>query len=97
MTTSVELTENALDDLDELDREPRERIVSKLEDITAFPDHYLDPLTNFPGYKLRVGDFRIIVDWILEDETIYVIAILKRKHDYRELPNLRESWGTWRE
>lgn len=97
MTTSVELTENALDDLDELDREPRERIVSKLEDIIDFPDHYLDPLTNFPGYKLRVGDFRIIVDWILEDETIYVIAILKRKHDYRELPNLRKSWGTWRE
>lgn len=97
MTTTIEITETALDDLDELDREPRERILSKLESITDFPDHYLDPLTNFPGYKLRVGDFRVIVDRDRGDETIYVVAVLERKHDYRELPRLRNVWGTWRD
>lgn len=97
MTTPVEVTENALDELESMDSEPRERIVSKPDSITDFPDHYLDPLTNFPGYKLRVGDLRLIVDWNHETDTIYVIAVLRRKHDYRELPSLREAWGTWRE
>lgn len=97
MTTAVEVTENALDDLAEMNRESSERIVSKLEEITDFPSHYLDPLTNFPGYKLRVGDFRVIVDWNREDGVLYVVAVLRRKHDYRELSNLRTAWGTWRE
>lgn len=95
MTTAVEVTETALDDLEELERETRQRIVSKLESITDFPDHYLDGLSNFPGYKLRVGDFRIIVDWDRDEEIIYVVAVLERKHDYRELSNLRDVWGTW--
>lgn len=97
MTTSVEVTETALEELDELDSESRERIVSKLEEIADFPDHFLEPLTNFPGYKLRVGDFRVIVDWEVTREIIYVVTVLERKHDYRELPRLREAWGTWRE
>ncbi|WP_210424111.1 type II toxin-antitoxin system RelE family toxin [Halorussus ruber] len=74
-----------------------ERIISKLEEVADFPDHFLDSLTNFPGYKLRVGDFRVIVDWEVAHETIYVVTVLRRKHDYRELSGLREVWGTWRE
>lgn len=97
MTTAIEITESALDELEELDGEARDRIASKLEDVVDFPDHYLDPLTDFPGYKLRVGDFRLVLDWNRADETIYVVAILERKHDYRELPNLRKKWGTWQE
>lgn len=97
MTTAVELTENAFDDLEGLDGESRERIVSKLESVADFPDHYLDPLTNFPGYKLRVGDFRVVVDWDRNEQVVYVVAVLERKHDYRELRSLRNAWGAWRE
>lgn len=97
MTTAVELTENAFDDLEGLDGESRERIVSKPESVAGFPDHYLDPLTNFPGYKLRVGDFRVVVDWDRNEQVVYVVAVLERKHDYRELRSLRNAWGAWRE
>lgn len=97
MTVEIEITETALDTLHDLDREPRERIVSKVEEVVDFPEHYLDPLTNFPGYKLRVGDFRVIVDWHRNDDVLYVVAILERKHDYRELSSLGEVWGRWRE
>lgn len=97
MSISIQITENALESLRELDDKPCERIISKLESITDFPEHYLDPLTNFPGYKLRVGDYRIIADWDRDDEIIYVVAVLERKHDYRELPNLRDVWGMWQD
>ncbi len=97
MTVDVEITETALDTLHGLDREPRERVVSKVEGIVDFPEHYLDPLTDFPGYKLRVGDFRVIVDWDREADVLYVVAILERKHNYRELSSLEDVWGSWRE
>lgn len=91
------MTEKALEDLKELDDKSRKRIFSKLQDITDFPEHYLDGLSNFPGYKIRVGDFRIITDWDQQEKVIYAVAVLKRKHNYRELSKLREVWGTWQE
>jgi len=62
-----------------------------------FPDHYLDRLSGVPGYKLRVGEFRLVVDWDRERDTSYVVDVFERKHDYRGLVELREVWGTWRE
>jgi mRNA interferase RelE/StbE len=97
MPASVEIADHALDTLYDLDHERRDRIVRKIEDAADHPDHYLDPLTNLPRYKLRVGDFRVVVDWDRGTDTLYVVAVLERKHDYRELPSLREVWGTWRE
>lgn len=97
MGSDIQITDTALDALHDLDTQPRERIISKVENIVDFPEHYLDPLTDFPGHKLRVGDFRVIVDWDRDEGVVYVVAILKRKHDYRELSSLGEVWGSWRE
>jgi mRNA interferase RelE/StbE len=97
MALDVRITETARDSLADLEVQPRERIVRKLSDVEDFPEHYLDRLTNLPGYALRVGDFRVILDWDREENVLYVVAVLERKHDYRELPGLGEVWGTWRE
>jgi len=97
MTARVEVSESALDTLRDLDGESRDRIVGKIEDAAEYPDHYLDRLTGVPGYKLRVGDFRVVVDWDRSDDTLYVVAVLERKQDYRELSSLGEVWETWRE
>lgn len=97
MTVDVRIADPAREAVHDLDEEAHNRIVSRMKDAADFPDHYLDPLTNGPGYKLRVGDFRIIVDWDRTNDVLYVVAVLKRKHDYRELPDLRKWWGTWRE
>lgn len=97
MPARVEISDHALDTLHDLEQESRDRIVRKVEDAADYPDHYLDPLTDFPGDTLRVGDFRVVCDWDRDDGVLYVVAVLERKHDYRELPSLREVWGTWRE
>lgn len=44
-----------------------------------------------------MGDFRVIIDWNREADVLYVVAILERKHDYRELSSLGEVWESWRE
>lgn len=97
MGNEVVLTETLVESLENYEREDAERIVKKLESIVDFPGHYLDRLKSHPGYKLRVGDFRVLVDWDKEEETLYAIDAFERKKEYRELGRFREIWGSWRD
>lgn len=93
----VILTETVVESLEQYETEDAERIIGKLEDIGEFPGHFLDRLKDHPGYKLRVGDFRVLVDWDKDDEKRYAIDVFERKSEYRELGRYREVWGSWRD
>ena len=97
MTHELEYADTIDETLEELERENAQRIIKKLGEIVDFPDDFLDGLKNHPGYKLRVGDFRVLVDWDKDDETLYAIDVFERKHEYRKLGNYREVWGSWRD
>ena len=97
MAHELEYADTIDETLAELEREDAQRIITKLGEIVDFPGHFLDGLKNHPGYKLRVGDFRVLVDWDKDDETLYAIDVFERKHEYRELGNYREVWGSWRD
>lgn len=97
MAHELVLTETLVSSLEQYEQEDAERIISKLESIVEFPDHFLDRLKNHPGYKLRVGDFRVLVDWDKEAEMLYAIDAFERKKEYRELGRYREVWGSWRD
>lgn len=97
MAYEIVVTETLVDTLEKFETEDAERILNKLDSITDFPDHFLDRLKNHPGYKLRVGDFRVLVDWNKNSETLYAIDVFERKKGYRELGNYREVWGSWRD
>lgn len=97
MAHEVVLTETAVETLEQFETEDTERIINKLEDIDEFPDHFLDRLKNHPGYKLRVGDFRVLIDRDKDDEVLYAIDAFERKKEYRELGKYREVWGSWRD
>lgn len=90
-------TETLVETLEQFETGDAERILDKLEDIGDSPDHSLDRLKNHPGYKLRVDDFRVLIDWDEHDETLYGIDVFQRKTEYRELGNYREVWGSWRD
>ena len=97
MADDVVLTATLLETLEQFETHDAERIINKLEDIDDFPDHFLDRLKNHPGYKLRVGDFRVLIDWDKDDEMLYAIDAFERKKEYRELGKYREVWGSWRD
>ena len=97
MGHDIVLTETLVTSLEQLEKQDAKRILNKLEDIGDFPEHFLDRLKNHPGYKLRVGDFRVLVDWDKTEETLYGIDVFERKKEYRELGNYREVWGSWRD
>jgi len=91
------LTETLVETLEQFETEDAERIINKLDDILEFPAHFLDRLKDHPGYKLRVGDFRVLIDWDKDDETLYALDVFERKKEYRELGTYREVWGSWRD
>lgn len=97
MGHEIVFTETVVETLDTYERGDAERIFNKLEEVADFPDHFLDRLKHHPGYKLRVGEFRILIDWDKTEQTLYVIDAFERKKEYRELGKYREVWGSWRD
>ena len=97
MGHEIVLTETVVETLEQFETDDAERIISKLEEIVDFPGHFLDRLRNHPGYKLRVGDFRILIGWDKDNETLYAIDAFERQKEYRELGKYREVWGSCRD
>lgn len=69
-----------------LDVEARQRITSKLDEVVSSewrePGDYLEPLTNSPFQKLRVGDYRLGCRLLDEDRTLRVESVRKRSGAY---------------
>jgi len=80
--TEVEYSDRAGRQLEELEHEIAERIVSKLDDVTWKPDHYLKRLQDSQYYRLRVGDYRVIIDWQRDDDVLFVRRVGHRRNIY---------------
>lgn len=77
MTYEVLFSDLALKQLRKLDSEIRGRIIATLERIRIRPDNFVKKLVGDEGYRLRVGNYRIIVD--LDKERL-VILVLRMGH-----------------
>ena len=65
-----------------LDKLNKKRIWDKLQECKVDPFRYLKHLEQIKGYKLRVGNYRIIID---VQETIKILLVVKigpRKNVY---------------
>jgi mRNA interferase RelE/StbE len=78
----VELTELAADKLRNLDRVARERIRRKLEQAAYDPSRFLERLTSVESYRLRVGDYRVIVDVDWKRQVLSVLTLGHRSTIY---------------
>lgn len=79
------LTEGARRQFDELTDDARGRIALKLDDVVSDrwrdPGDYLEPLSDVPHRKLRVGPFRLGCRLDRERRTLWVLRIKKRGGD----------------
>lgn len=74
----------ALDELNKLDKKIKERIWDKLQACKINPFHFLEHLEEIKGFKLRVGDYRIIIDINILTKTISILKIGHRKNVYED-------------
>ena len=82
MTYKVLLSDLALKQLRKLENNEQQRIIATLERIRTRPEAYVKKLVGDEGYRLRVGDYRVIVDLDEERLIILVLRIGHRKKVY---------------
>ena len=77
MTYDLLFSDLAMKQLLKLEKETRERIIATLERIRTRPEVYVRKLVGDEGYRLRVGNYRIIVDL---DKEKFIILVLRMGH-----------------
>ena len=81
---TVLFSEKALKFLEKMDKEPQKQIIKGLEKIRLRPEDFLIKLIGDSGYKLRIGDHRLIIDLNKEQLQILVIELGHRKNIYKK-------------
>lgn len=82
--TAVEWDPNARDFLRKLPRAVAQRIFRKVdEEVRLNVGRYLETLVNMDGYKIRVGDYRLFVDYDKSADRLTVRAIRHRRSAYK--------------
>ena len=76
------LTDIAKKQLSKLEKHLQERIAKTLERIKIRPEAYIKKLVDDPGYSLRTGDYRIILDIDNKKLIVLVLKIGHRKNIY---------------
>ena len=77
MPFEIVWSDSATRQLKKLDRTVASRIFDKVGDLTEDPTRYVQRLVNSPYFRLRVGDFRVILDI---QRNVLRILVLKVGH-----------------
>ncbi len=80
MTYQIFFTDKASKQLKKLQKKDQERIIKSLERIRIRPETHVTKLVGDAGYKLRVGNYRVILDIEKEKLIILVLLIGHRKN-----------------
>ena len=79
----IEFTPKAKKQFFKLEKNVQERIGSVFERIKFRPESFVEKLVGEPGYKLRVGDYRVFLDIDGKKLIILVLKIGHRKNVYK--------------
>lgn len=82
MTWNVQWSKKALKELGQIASRDVDRILQSTEYVLEEPVKNLEKLTNSPMYKYRVGNYRVIVDVIHNQQLLLVIRVRKRARAY---------------
>jgi mRNA interferase RelE/StbE len=82
MTYEILFSDKSLKQLKKMERHVQERIIAAMERVRIKPEKYVTKLVGDPGYKLRVGDYRIIMDIDSKNLQVLVLKIGHRKNIY---------------
>lgn len=73
----------AEDDLKSTPSEIAKRIIKKVIELELTPYHFVEKLTDVDCWKLRVGDYRVLMDIDEEKKQILVLKVGHRKNIYK--------------
>jgi mRNA interferase RelE/StbE len=82
---SVIYDDEALQNLEELEKKIRKRIFEKIHSTKENPFHYFERLTGRDEYKLRIGNYRVIASIDESTKRISILFVDHRKNVYKKL------------
>ncbi|HLC70740.1 MAG TPA: type II toxin-antitoxin system RelE/ParE family toxin [Candidatus Nanoarchaeia archaeon] len=85
MTYTIIWYDAAQDDLRSLDRQVAARIANKVRSIELNPYRFVEHLESYPFFKLRIGDYRVIIDINAAEGNVKVILVGHRSKVYKEI------------
>lgn len=85
MKFSVYISVTAEKDLDSLDKKICEIILKKLQKIREEPLHFLERLAGYTLYKLRYGDYRVVIRIDTSKNILQVVMVDRRENIYKRL------------
>ncbi len=83
MSTQVIWFKKALDFLKRMNVSESERIVKKIKSVKESPERYIFSLIS-KGNKIRIGDYRLFVDYDSEKNKLKIYSIRHRKNAYKK-------------
>jgi len=78
----LKFDKKATDFLNKLEKDIKERIWDKLQQCKLNPFHFLEHIEDRGGFKLRVGDYRVIIDVDRTNNILHILKIGHRKNIY---------------
>ena len=79
----VEFSKRAQKELATLERKDQIRVLKKLDIASKDPPRFFMSLKGAEGFRMRVGDLRILTDIQADDKAIIVARIGKRENIYK--------------
>ena len=83
MNYEIIFSASAFKELKKLERDVQKKIISALERIRIKPERYVTKLVGDSGYRLRVGQYRVIMDIDKGKLMILVIKVAHRRNIYK--------------
>lgn len=84
MKYEVRWTDVSLKQLQKLAKDVSKRIIEKVESVSENPFMFVKKLTGFNLYRLRVGDYRVIMSIEKNKMVIFVLEVGHRSVIYRK-------------
>jgi len=82
---SIIIAPKAKKQLLKLEKKEIENILRKLNEIREDPLHFIERLKGLPSWKLRIGDYRAIMNIDTGKKEIYIEKIGHRRDIYTKL------------
>lgn len=82
---TVILSKLALKQLEKLEKIVQKRIYAALKRLEVYPERHIKKLVGFPYSRLRIGDYRVILEVHKGELIVLVIKVGHRKNIYRNL------------
>jgi mRNA interferase RelE/StbE len=83
MSYNIIWSPKSKDDLKNINSEIVQRIIKKVTDLKLAPYHFLEKMTEVNCWKLRIGDYRVLIDINEKEKKINVLKAGHRKKIYK--------------